>query len=246
MLAGEKQIRFQEAREKITGCERQRRGIGTLSEKTVHAVLKAYLEPNTSCHEIPIEGCVADIFTGKEIFEIQTRNFDKLRTKLERFLPLGPVTVVFPIPHEKWLIWIDEETGELSQKRKSPLKGSAYMAFPELYKIKPYLKHPHFRLKVILLDLEEYRLLNGWSKDKKKGSTRYDRIPSALWDEIDFYEPRDFIQLIPYEIVEPFTTADFARAVKIKKPLAQVVLHILYHLELLERVGKKETVICTR
>lgn len=238
-MTTQQQQRFQAASEKIIGKKRQRQGIGTLSEKTVHAVLKEYLEPDVTCHEIPIEGCVADIFTGKEILEIQTRSFDKLRTKLERFLPICPVTVVFPIPHEKKLIWIDEETGELSKARKSPLTGSAYLAFPELYKIKTYLKSPNFHLKLILLDLEEYRLLNGWSRDKKKGSSRFDRIPSNIWDEMDFQEPRDFIQLIPYELQEPFTTADFAKAAKIRKPLSQTVLHILHYLELVERVGKK-------
>ena len=80
-----------------------------------------YYAPDESTHEIPIGGCVADIYTGEEILEIQTRSFDRLREKLDRFLPLCPVTIVYPIPHEKRLIWIDEETGELSSPRKSPL-----------------------------------------------------------------------------------------------------------------------------
>ena len=41
-----------------------RQGIGTLSEKTVHAVMKNYYAPDTDMHEIPIENFVADIFTG--------------------------------------------------------------------------------------------------------------------------------------------------------------------------------------
>ena len=32
-----------------------RQGIGTLSEKTVHAVMKNYYAPDTDMHEIPIE-----------------------------------------------------------------------------------------------------------------------------------------------------------------------------------------------
>ncbi|WMC92706.1 hypothetical protein [Kineothrix sp. MB12-C1] len=43
---------------------------------------------------------------------------NKIRTKLEVFLERHPVTVVYPIPHTKWLIWIDEETGEFSKKEK--------------------------------------------------------------------------------------------------------------------------------
>lgn len=121
---------FEEAKRKIIGIDRQRLGIGTLSEKTVHAILKNYYEPDEDRQEIPIENYVADIFAGGEIIEIQTRQFDKLRGKLSAFLPLYPVTIVYPIPREKWIIWIDQETGELSGKRKSPLKGSPYTVFP--------------------------------------------------------------------------------------------------------------------
>ena len=38
--------RFLGAREKIIGKRRDRHGIGTLSEKTVHAVLKYYYAPD--------------------------------------------------------------------------------------------------------------------------------------------------------------------------------------------------------
>ena len=134
-----------------------RQGIGTLSEKTVHAVMKNYYAPDTDMHEIPIENFVADIYTGQEIIEIQTRAFNKMRRKLDAFLPLYPVTIVYPIPHIKWLSWIDEETGETSPKRKSPKTGNPYMAFIELYKIRPYLSNPNLHLKLALLDMEEYQ-----------------------------------------------------------------------------------------
>ena len=173
------QRRFETARDKIIGKSRERQGIGTLSEKTMHAVLKNYYAPDEDMHEIPIENYVADIYTGTEIIEIQTRAMNRMRKKLETFLPLYPVTIVYPIPREKWLYWIDEETGEVSQKRKSPKKGNPYQAFIELYKIRPYLSNPNLHLRLALIDMEEYRLLNGWSKDKKKGSERYDRIPTA-------------------------------------------------------------------
>ncbi len=168
---------FEEAKRKIIGIDRQRLGIGTLSEKTVHAILKNYYEPDEDRQEIPIENYVADIFAGGEIIEIQTRQFDKLRGKLSAFLPLYPVTIVYPIPREKWIIWIDEETGELSGKRKSPLKGSPYTVFPELYRIKAFLKDPHLRFRLVLLDMEEYKLLNGRGKNRKIRASRYDRIP---------------------------------------------------------------------
>lgn len=109
---------------------------------------------------------MADIFNGKEIIEIQTRSFDRMRPKLERFLPLYPVTIVYPIPYCKHVFWIDEETGEISGGRKSPLKGSPYLAFKELYRIKAYLQDPNLTIRLTFLNMEEYKLLNGWSRDK--------------------------------------------------------------------------------
>ena len=49
------QKRFEEAKRKIIGVDRQRLGIGTLSEKTVHAIFKDYYEPDEDHQEIPIE-----------------------------------------------------------------------------------------------------------------------------------------------------------------------------------------------
>ena len=104
------ELRFEAAKNRVIGINRERQGIGTLSEKTVHAVLKNYYAPDTDMHEIPIENFVADIFTGTEIIEIQTRSFQVMRRKLDAFLKIYPVTIVYPIPHVKWLSWIDEVT----------------------------------------------------------------------------------------------------------------------------------------
>lgn len=231
--------RFERAKSKVIGINRERQGIGTLSEKTVHAVLKNYYAPDTDMHEIPIADFVADIYTGSEIVEIQTRSFNNMRRKLAAFLPEYPVIIVYPIPHVKWLSWIDEETGESSPKRKSPKKGNPYQAFIELYKIRPFLKDANLRFRFDLIDMEEYRLLNGWSRDKKKGSERYDRIPTEFVQEVCVDCREDYMQFIPYDIPENFTAKDFSRCAKIPVRLAQTALLILTDLEIVERIGKE-------
>ena len=55
------ELRFEAAKNRVIGINRERQGIGTLSEKTVHAVLKNYYAPDTDMHEIPIENFVADM-----------------------------------------------------------------------------------------------------------------------------------------------------------------------------------------
>ncbi len=231
-------LRFEQAKEKIIGKNRERNGIGTLAEKSVHAVVKNYYAPDENLQEIPIGNYVADIYTGQEIIEIQTRNFNAMRPKLAFFLQEYPVTIVYPIPHKKWLSWVDVETGECSPKRKSPLTGNPYMAFRELYRIKMFLKNKNLKLRFLLIDIEEYRLLNGWSRDKKKGSCRFDRIPTELVDEVVIERPEDYLQFVPPELSR-FTSAEFAKAAHIRKPLAQTVLNILFEMEVVNRVGKK-------
>lgn len=233
------QARYRKAKEEVmSGC-RSRKGIGTLSEKTIHAVLKNYYEPDKEKQEVRIFNLVADIFTGKEIVEIQTRNFYPMKRKLKLFLSQYPVTLIYPLPYKKWVIWIDEETGKLSKKRKSPKTGSPYDAFRELYKIKEFIGNDALKIKLVFLDMEEYRLLNGWSRDKKRGSHRYDRIPLDFIEEKEFSCAKDYQQLIPHEIEEPFDVKGFAKAAKIKQDRARQVLYILLELNQVERVGKK-------
>ncbi|MDD3205014.1 MAG: hypothetical protein PHS74_04660 [Lachnospiraceae bacterium] len=237
-ITKEDKQQFKQACDKIIAKERERFGIGTLSEKTVHAVLKNYLVPKAEYHEQKCEGYVADILYEGEIMEIQTAGFDKLRRKLDAFLPNYEVTIVYPIPATKWLYWIDEETGELSPKRKSNRKGSCYQVFPELYKIKMYLKNPHLHLRLLLMDMEEYRLLNGWNESKKKGASRFDRIPIALQDDILINSPAEYSLFLPEELPEEFTSADYKKVTKLTLGKAQTALNILTYLEIVERIGK--------
>lgn len=233
------EARFEQAKQKIIGMNRERQGIGTLGEKTIHAVLKNYYAPDCEMQEIPIENFVADIFTGTEIIEIQTRSFNVMRRKLDTFLKEYPVTIVHPIPRIKWVSWIDEETGEASPKRKSPKKGNPYQAFVELYKIRPFLKNENLHFKFALIDMEEYRLLNGWSRDKKRGSERFDRIPLEFVEEVCIDRREDYMQFVPFDLPEPFTSREFAKCAKIPMRLANVVLLILTDLSVVTRVGKQ-------
>lgn len=229
---------FNQAVEKIVYSERERMGIGTLSEKTLHAVVKNYIEPNEDFHEVPLEGYVADVFRENQVFEIQTAHFNVLRRKLDRFLPLYKVTIVYPIPATKWVVWVDPETGLEVSKRKSPKKGSPYQAFKELYRIKTYLKHPNLNIQFLFMDVEETKLLDGWSQDKKRGATKYDRVPVELVDEMLFERVEDYRMMIPPDLSE-FTTKEYAKSAKIPLGQAQTALNIFHYLDLVERIGKK-------
>ena len=232
------QALFEEACEKIIGKSQGQNGIGTLGEKTVHAVLKYYYAPDEKYHESKIGSYVADICKEGEIIEIQTRNFNTLRPKLDYFLKEYEVTIVYPIAREKYLRWVNPETGEISPKRKCPKKGTIYNIIRELYRIKPYLTNEHLHFILTFLDLEEYRMLDGWSKDKKKGSTKTDKIPIALIDEWHIDTTKDYLKFLPDSLPETYTSKDVAEQCKISRQTASTMLMILYDLKLINRVGK--------
>lgn len=230
--------RFEEARNRIIGIERERLGIGTLGEKTLHAILKNFYEPNEEYHEIPIEGYVADIFVKDSIIEIQTGQFQRMREKLKAFLPLYPVTIVYPVAEKRQLRWIDPETGEIQDGRATK-KLNPYQIFPELYKIKPFLKDENLKICIVVLDMEEYKLLNGWGEKKKNHASKYDRVPSRVVKEIRMECPEDYMQFIPIELEGEFTVKEFAKAARCSQEQASVTMNILYEMEVVKRVGKQ-------
>ena len=229
---------FVNAKDKIIGKAHNNKGIGTLSEKTLHAVLKLYYEPDEDKHEVAMSGYYADIYNDKGIIEIQTRQLNKLRDKLSVFLQDYHVTVVYPLPFNKWLSWVNPDNGEVQGRRKSPRHFTEYDAFYELYKIKSYLKNPNLSINLVLMDMEEYKLLNGWSYDKKRGSTRYDRVPVGIRRIVKFDRIEDYMQLVPADLKEDFTVKDFAMAAGVSVEASRYTLNILNYLEIVKRTGR--------
>ncbi len=214
-------------------------GIGTLGEKTVHSTLKQYLSGDLANQEIKIGSYYADVCVDGHIFEIQTRQFHKLRSKLEFFLQEHPVTVVYPVTNTNYLRWVTPDTGEITPAKKSARKGNPLQVFAELYGIRTFLSHPNFSLKIILMDIEEYRMLDGYGKDKKKRASKCDKFPLKLVAEYDVETPADYMMLLPPELPDTFTAKDFAKCTKIPVALAQTTLLLLTELQIVLRTGKQ-------
>ncbi len=236
---GEDERFTQALRKVVTTDERERYGIGMQKEKTVHAVLKYFEEPDEDCHEIPIGNYIADIYRDGQIIEIQTAQFYRMREKLSAFLPEYRVRIVHPIPYEKYITWIDPVTGKCGKRNRSPRRGSFYQAFQELYRIRSFLSDPNLSIELLLIDMEEYRLQDGWDRTGKRGSHRYDRIPVRIRESCFLTSPRDYMQLVPLDLPDTFTSADFARAAGCAKARVSTVMLLLTEMKVLERIGKK-------
>lgn len=234
MITEEKKVRFRE----IVGKNYQTnitKGIGTYQEKTLHKVIKNYYEDNKEYQEVKINGYIADIFKDQRIIEIQTRSFNKLRNKLDVFLKDYKVNIIYPIAYKKYISWLDLETGEEKDFRKSPKTGSIYDCILELYKIKKYLNHPNLKITLLFIDLKEQRLLNGWNQTRKKGATRFNQIPLELIDEIEINSYDIFMPIKDQE----FTSVEYQKVIKRNLHCAQVSLTILNYLQIVEVVRKE-------
>lgn len=232
------EVLFEAAKEKMIGTKQGLNGIGTLGEKTIHSVLKYYYCPIPDFHEVKIGSYVADICMDGEIFEVQTRQFNKMRPKLSYFLEEHDVTIIYPIPHFKWISWLDMETGELTSKRKSPKTGTFYNVIPELYRIKMFLHNPKLHFILTLIDVEETRYLNGWNATKKRGSSRMDGIPVSIYDELRIDCLDDYRKLLPPDLPDEFTSLDYARCAHISRSLASTGLNVLLETGIMTRTGK--------
>ena len=82
---------------------------------------------------------------------------------------------------------------------------------------------------------------DGWSRDKKRGSHRYDRIPIQLFDIISLDSPFDYkLKYLPESLFEAeFTTADFAREARTSRQAAYYALTVLNAANVVSKVGKK-------
>jgi len=238
MTFEEKAVKFDEAIKKNIGVKINRNSIGLLSEKTLHTIVKDFYARDEESKEVKVGDFVADICFDNKIIEIQNGNFGHLREKLKAFLPKYKVNVVYPIPYNKWTIWIDKESGELLAKNKTHGIYNVYNIFKELYLIRDFLENPSLTVTILRIDMEEYRINDGWGKDGKRGSHRYDRVPVRLSDEIVLNSALDYSYFLPKDM-EEFTSKEFSKSVKYRGRYFSGVIKILEELNLIEKCGKK-------
>jgi hypothetical protein len=248
------------AEEFARGEASEQNGIGTLAEKRLHAVIKRYLSEDESTHERPVadlladadtpakkKPMVADILVDGHIFEVQTGSCYPLRKKLEWYMTHTAynVTVVCPVAAVKYLSWIDPESGQIVSRTRCRRRGQVKDVSRELYWLSQFIGNPRFSIRVLLLELEEYRMKDGWSRDGKRGSNRYDRFPTALLGEVELTSKEDYdLYFLPDTLShESFTAADYAREAGIRGKATYGLLQLLVELGLLcksERIGRAQ------
>ena len=221
--------------------------IGVLREKSLHSILKQFVSQDERTHEIRIEGrCtdgkhgyIADVCVGKQIYEIQTGGFYPLIPKITYYLNETDydITVIHPIPFVRYKVWIEPETGEIKNRRRSPRRGRAEDALREFFWIREMLSSPRLHVLLLFLEEEEYRYLDGWSCDKKRGSNRCERVPISLLGRVDLMSRDDYAAFLPPVLPEEFTASDLGAVLHLRGRAIYSALKLFLSLGFLEQSG---------
>lgn len=219
-------------------------GVGTLSEKTVHAVLKHCCAPYADDREVKIGGYIADAVGEAGIIEVQTKGFYQMRKKLSAFLSACPVTVVWPCVETLWLRKIDPVTGEAGKRRKSPRRQSPEELFFELMGLGELLAEPGLSFKVVRLEAEELR-----SAEKEPGRKghwpayrKIDRYPVGFYGEIDICGAGELWKLLPGvsgPLPERVTAPEFAALSGTGREVARAALKAFCYAGMAAEDGKE-------
>ncbi len=225
--------RFERARLEAESSVRE--GIGTLSEKLIHATLKNYLEHRKSLQEVPYLGSVADVKNECGVLEIQTRSLIRLSSKLEKFLPESPVTLVYPILREKLISRMDVKTGDVTSPRKSPRRGEGWDILPELSGLSKFFGDKNLSVKIAFINAHEVTKLPEDGIRHRRVSYKLYITPTELVSFVDASTRESIIKLLPESLPDRFTAKDFERCTKLRGRRGYFSLKFLLEIGALER-----------
>ena len=212
-------------------------GVGTLREKTLHAVLKRMIEPDINCHEVKLGRYTADVYNRQGIFEVQTGNIHKLKPKLAALLPYYPVKVVTPVIETKWIQTMDPETGELTDRRKSPKRERPADLLAGLVYLKPFLKDPNFSLLIIRLEGVELRKATG---KKRHPVERLEFAPTRFLGAVSLINRKDYTAMLPDGLPESFTAEELGKRMGLHKREWSAAASILCYVGAILRTGRRK------
>ena len=213
-------------------------GIGTVSEKRLHRILKKFASEDTDTHEAEVGRYIADVCRNGKIYEIQTASFSPLLPKIRYYLESTPytVTVIHPIIRNKKIIRIDPETGEILRRQTSPLHGCSADLLPELYFLRELFPHERLTVRLVHIDAEEYRYSERM-RYRREGAYDCELFPTSLVRTEDYSTVEDIKELLKAD-GESFTATAYSRLTGFTGRRLYRALTLLTSLEILRKDGK--------
>ncbi len=249
MISEAEKNRFSEICRETVNKVHERSGIGTYKEKILHLVLKKYFCGDESLHEVKQGGFVADAATENEIFEIQTGGFYPLKKKIPSYIEDTDkkINIICPIVIKKQLTWVDSESGDMSDPKRFGVSHPKNKMLRELMWIAQIIDFDRIALKAVMLEVDEYKLLDGLGEDKKKKATKIDRIPKELFDVVTIDSREAAAEFfLPCDLPREFRQKDFEKATGLRKKGVSAGLRALLQLGVIEREKQSERKVVYR
>ena len=211
-------------------------GIGTLSERSLHAALKEWYARPGDRLETEVDGYFVDIVRGDDLIEIQTGNFTAIRRKLAHLLKAHAVHVVHPVAAEKWIVRVDN-AGKVIATRRSPKRGRVADVFEELVAIPQLLMNPNLTIEVLLTKEEAVYVDDGKGSWRRKGLSLTDHRLLGVEKTVVLASLRDFQGMLPNSLPGEFTIKDLASSMPCSQSLAHKMAYTLRHMGAIKLVG---------
>ena len=214
-------------------------GIGTLSEKSLHAGLKEWVSLPGDAFEVKLDGFVIDVMREDLLIEIQTRHLYAMKRKLTKLLANGhTIRLLHPIARDKWIVR-ETAVGKPISRRKSPKRGQTLDIFKEMVRLTGLIPHPNLTIEVLLTQEEEILRNDGQGSWRRKRWSVHDRLLLNVVEQRAFTTPADYLAVIPGGLERPFTNKQLAQALSIRPDLATKITYTLCKMDLLEISGKQ-------
>ena len=212
--------------------------IGELNERSLHRALKARYAGAHGATEQSVDGFVVDVIAGGRIIEIHTSGFGPLQHKLARLAERHPVTLVYPVARDRYIVKTAADPDTPAKRRKSPRHGSVYDVFHALAGIPAMLAHPNITLDVVMTVEDEVRAPDGRTGWRRRGWSRRDRRLLDVVEICTITSMADLFDLLDADLPEPFTTMDLASAMKSTRRLGQLAAYCFREAGVTEVCGK--------
>ncbi len=216
-----------------------RHQIGLQNERPLHAALKQWYARPGDRIEVPVDGYQVDIVRGRQLIEIQTRGFARIRRKLLALLAGHSVRLVYPIPRYKWIVRLADDGISRLSRRRSPNHGGWLDVFHELVSFPALLSADGFSLELLLVDEEELRRHDPRRSWRRKEWFVEERSLITVTDRLLLKTPADLTCLLPPSLVEPFTVTDLAAAIGKRRSLAGRMAYCLREMGCISFAGRQ-------
>ncbi len=207
-------------------------------ESTLHRQLKALYGGSDGAQEVHVRGYRIDAVARGRLIEVQQASLSAIRDKIVALLSTHRVTIVKPLPARTFIVRRETASGPVISSRFSPLRHSPLNIFEELVHFTKVFPHARLLLEVVMVDLEEDRIVRKRRRFNRPDYHVTDRRLREIVSVHRFRTARDLEKLLPESLTFPFDTAHLAREAKIPRWLAQKMAYCLRKVGVLDVVGK--------